>query len=68
MEANTDQDTFTTSDIEDAYKQLGENISNAAARASETVSEGWVQVAKTGQTREFVLTKTGAEVVEDLLE
>lgn len=68
LEAYEDQETFTTSDIEDAYKQLGEKISNAAARASDAVSEGWVRISESGPPREFTITKTGAEIVERLIE
>lgn len=68
LEAHEDQQTFTTADIENAYKQLGESISNAAARASDAVSEGWIEVDEPGPPREFIVTKTGAEIVEELLE
>lgn len=68
LEAQESQETFTTADIDGAYGQLGEKISNAAARASDAVSEGWIQVEDAGPPREFTVTKTGGEIVEGLLE
>lgn len=68
LEAHEGADTFTTGDIEDAYQKIGESNTNFSARATEALSDGWIQVAESSSPREFELTRTGAEVVEDLLE
>lgn len=67
LEAYENQDTFTTNHIEEAYEKMGEKKTNFSSRAAEAVAAGWIELVKEGPPQEFELTRTGINIVEELL-
>lgn len=67
LEAYQDQESFTKDDLKDSYQKCGlTKTKNFSARASDAISEGWLDVADSGRPRHWSLTKTGAEKVEKM--
>ena len=67
LEAYEEVESFSKQDLEEGYERAGlSKPSNISDMAGEAVSEGWLEIVKADQPREWALTKTGAKMVESL--